>query len=297
MIKQTLLSLGTACVLAGSLHAQTYATVDGQAITDVQINELMQAVPGQVSYQMLPKERQKQVLDQAIERELLTKKAGDEGVKKTDLYKTTLQSTKARYKEVYDKTLEQAKLRYNELVDGAEDKVALELWMKERFDKIAIDDKEAKSFYDKNGEQFKSEARVKARHILLKTEADAQEVIKELQKAGKNVSEKFIALAKEKSTGPSGKGGGDLGWFTQRQMVPEFSKEAFSLKAGGFSSQPVKTKFGYHVVLVEDKQDAGQQSFDEVKDLVKQNLKMQRFKDEVAQIAKGLREKAKITYN
>ncbi len=88
--------------------------------------------------------------------------------------------------------------------------------------------------------------KVNASHILVKTEQEAKDILEQLD-AGKP----FDALAKERSMCPSGKKGGNLGWFTMGQMVREFEKAAFSTKKGTVS-QPVKTQFGYHIIKVED---------------------------------------------
>lgn len=86
--------------------------------------------------------------------------------------------------------------------------------------------------------------KVHAKHILVKTEEEANVILYDL-KDGKD----FDAIAKEKSTCPSGKKGGDLGWFGRNQMVKEFETAAFSLKPGELS-KPVKTQFGWHIIKV-----------------------------------------------
>ncbi len=88
--------------------------------------------------------------------------------------------------------------------------------------------------------------KVNASHILVKTKEEADSIIEAL-KAGKSFSD----LAKEKSSCPSGKKGGNLGWFTHGQMVREFEKAAFSMKKGEVS-MPVKTQFGWHIIKVND---------------------------------------------
>ena len=93
----------------------------------------------------------------------------------------------------------------------------------------------------------------KARHILVKEEAEAKAIIAELQK---DVT-KFAALAQEKSMDPGSKvNGGDLGWFDPRSMVPEFGAAVAKLEKGKFTEVPVKTQFGYHVILLEDTKKA-----------------------------------------
>ena len=111
-----------------------------------------------------------------------------------------------------------------------------------------ITDKALKDQYEKMVKQVAVKEEVSARHILLETEAQAREVIKELQGGGD-----FAELAKARSKGPSGASGGDLGFFAEGQMVPAFSKAAFALKKGETTKEPVQTQFGWHVIKVEDR--------------------------------------------
>ncbi|MBT6136293.1 MAG: peptidylprolyl isomerase [Rhodospirillaceae bacterium] len=106
-------------------------------------------------------------------------------------------------------------------------------------------------------ERFAGEE-VKASHILLETEAAALEVIEALEKG-----DDFATLAAEKSTGPSASNGGDLGWFSRDQMVPEFSEAAFALAPGESTKAPVKTQFGWHVIMLEERREAQPPTFEE----------------------------------
>ena len=104
------------------------------------------------------------------------------------------------------------------------------------------------------------EDEVHARHILVETEEQAKEIIKAIE-GGKD----FAELAKEKSKGPSGKTGGDLGYFKADAMVPAFSKAAFSLGKSGVTKEAVQTQFGWHVIKVEDRRRIEPPSFEEAK--------------------------------
>ena len=103
--------------------------------------------------------------------------------------------------------------------------------------------------YDEAIGQMKSEPEVRARHILVETEDEAKAVLAELKKGAD-----FAELAKAKSKDPGSADGGDLGYFTKDQMVPEFSEVAFKLDKGQLS-EPVKSQFGWHVIKVEDKRE------------------------------------------
>ena len=165
--------------------------------------------------------------------------------------------------------------------------------MNKQFDNVKVSEKEMKEFYNKNIQMFKQPAQAKARHILLKSKKEAEAVIKELKKA-KNVEQKFIELAKKKSTGPSAANGGELGWFDAKRMVKPFSDAAFKLKKGEFTTTPVKTQFGYHVIYLEDKKPAGSVTFEQAKPNIEQTLKVKKFQEEMKKTAQELRAKADI---
>ncbi len=114
--------------------------------------------------------------------------------------------------------------------------------------------------YDEAIGQMKKEPEVRARHILVETEDEAKAVVAELKKGAD-----FAELAKTKSKDPGSADGGDLGYFTKDQMVPEFSEVAFKLDKGALSD-PVKSQFGWHVIKVEDKRERQPPEFDKVKD-------------------------------
>lgn len=113
-----------------------------------------------------------------------------------------------------------------------------------------VTDEMVKARYDEEMAKVTPEQQVQARHILVKTAAEAEAIIKELEGGAD-----FAELAKQKSTGPSGPKGGDLGTFGKGQMVPAFEAAAFALEKGAFSKEPVQTQFGYHIIKVEDKID------------------------------------------
>ncbi|AQS86270.1 MAG: peptidylprolyl isomerase [Acetobacter aceti] len=124
-------------------------------------------------------------------------------------------------------------------------------------------------FYVKNYASKTPEKEVHARHILVKTEAEAQDIIKKL-KGGAN----FGTLAESLSTdkGSAKNNGGDLGWFKKGDMVPAFSDAAFTMKPGTYSQTPVKSQFGYHVIQVLADRTVPVPKEDEVKDKIRQQL-------------------------
>jgi parvulin-like peptidyl-prolyl isomerase len=262
--------IGTLATLAMgvSLNAAVYATVNGVEITDKDVASLMRAMPG-AKYETLQPAQQKRVIDQAIERKLLAKEAFKSGIEKDAEYKKTLESIKGD--------------------------LALEIWMKRVFEKVKVSEADAKAYFDKNKDKFVKPATAKARHIVIADEAAAKAIIKELSGLkGEALTTKFIELAKTKSTGPSGANGGDLGWFNKKQMVGAFSEAAFGQGKGEVTKTPVKTQFGYHVILTEDKKGGEKVEFADAKVQIENGLKMEKFRDDVAKRAKDLRKKAKI---
>ena len=126
---------------------------------------------------------------------------------------------------------------------------------------------------------------VHARHILVKTEAEAKAVVERLR-----AGEKFEKLARQLSTGPSGKNGGDLGYFTADRMVPPFSAAAFEIRPGNYTEKPVKTRFGWHVIKVEDRRATKAPSFEASKARMREEMR-KTLSDE---IIAGLRKKAQV---
>ncbi len=119
----------------------------------------------------------------------------------------------------------------------------------------------------------------KARHILVETQGEALELIAQLDGGAD-----FAELAKEKSTGPSGPNGGDLGWFGPNQMVAPFSAAVAELEDGAYTKAPVQTQFGWHVILREDSRQSTPPTLDSVRDVVRQRVEQQKLQAYLAQL-------------
>jgi peptidyl-prolyl cis-trans isomerase C len=143
----------------------------------------------------------------------------------------------------------------------ARNKLLMETYLQSEA-KAAVTEQAMRKVYDEAIGQMKKEPEVRARHILVETEDEAKAVIAELKKGGD-----FAELAKTKSKDPGSADGGDLGYFTKDQMVPEFSEVAFKMYPGQVSN-PVKTQFGWHIIKVEDKRTRAMPEFDKVKDQI-----------------------------
>lgn len=111
------------------------------------------------------------------------------------------------------------------------------------------------------------EEEVRARHILVASEADARSVLQEIQRGGN-----FEEVARRRSTDPAARNGGDLGFFRRADMVPEFANAAFSLQAGQVSQAPVRTQFGWHIIRVEERRTTRGPSFEDSRDAIRQQL-------------------------
>lgn len=147
-----------------------------------------------------------------------------------------------------------------------ESEILARLLMREKFGAITFTDDELQAAYQKEIGNSESHE-FKARHILLKTEDEAKAVIQALRNGGD-----FINLAKERSTGPSGPNGGDLGWFQASRMVPPFADAVKVMNKGDVSVSPVQTDFGFHVIQLEDTRDLPQPEFETMRDQLHQSL-------------------------
>jgi peptidyl-prolyl cis-trans isomerase C len=221
------------------------AIVNGVEIKRSDVEPLMeQALQGQMGQlgvgmdQLFPL-----FLDQYVSGELVLQQAKKADIEDRDLFKTQMQTTREQI------------MRNVFLVEMADQKVTEDALRK---------------LYDEKVANVPDAEEIKASHILLKEEEDAKAVIKSLQDGSD-----FAELAKEKSTGPTGPKGGDLGYFTKSDMVAEFADAAFEMEKGSFSDTPVKTQFGWHVIQVTDKRVRPKPSFDEVKEQLEGALRKQ----------------------
>jgi len=150
--------------------------------------------------------------------------------------------------------------------------------------KTALTDEALHQTYDEAVRSMAGQEEVRARHILVDDENEAKSVLEQL-KSGAD----FAALAKEKSKDPGAAEGGDLGYFTKDQMVPEFADVAFKMYPGQLSN-PVKTQFGWHVIKVEDRRTKQPPEFDKVKDQIEAYLARKAQTDFITK----LRQSAKV---
>lgn len=239
-------TLAAAFTFHSPLAAQDNPVVAKVGSVEIRKSDLDTAIANlSAQYQQLPDE-QKTVaaLSQVIDIKLVAKKAEDAGIQNSDDFKQRMVFLKER--ELHN------------------------AYLRDQFDKL--NPEEVKARYDKEIAAMPKEEEVHARHILVKTEDEAKDIIKQLD-AGKD----FIELAKAKSEDSSKSDGGDLGYFTKGRMVPEFEEAAFSLPKGSYTKTPVKSQFGYHVIKVEDKRNAQPPAFDQVEPQVRQIVMQEKY--------------------
>jgi parvulin-like peptidyl-prolyl isomerase len=269
-MKKTIISLVASLAIASSSLAQTdkvYVVVNGDNITAKDVAVALK--DPRIQFESLPKDKQTQILNTLVEQKLLSKKALNTNIPKTKEYKEELKKL--------------------------EESLAFQIYMRDLSKNIKVSEKDMKEFYKKNKDMLTAPAQLKASHILVKTKKEAEDIINELKKS-KNKKVDFTKLAKSKSVGPSKSVGGELGWFTKEKMVPEFSDAALKLKVGEITTSPVQTQFGFHVIYLDDKKDAGIIEYSEIKNKIKQQLSQKKFIDQLRSEAEKLKSKAKIQY-
>jgi len=235
------------------------AIVNGNKITESDMEAVLSSLPPRArSFYQAPHAK-KQIIDNLVTNELLYRQAMKKGLDKDPQVQNQVLTQK---RSVYVRAL---------LDQIVEERTTKEVLRKE---------------FENNKEKY-SKPQIKAAHILVKEEKTAKKVLKKIKKGGD-----FAALAKEYSQDPSNKDkGGDLGWFPRERMVKEFSDKAFSMKPGEISD-PVKTRFGYHIIKLEERRDF--QPYDEVKDRIKADLTRNLRKDYVEELKKEAKIEIKV---
>ena len=145
-----------------------------------------------------------------------------------------------------------------------------------------ITEEDLRARYEEEIAKIEPKEEVRARHILVETEEEAAEIIKQLDEGAD-----FATIAGEKSTDGAAAQGGDLGYFTRGRMVPEFEEAAFALEPGTYSKEPVKTAFGWHVIKVEDKRMQEPPAFEQVENQIRSMLIRDRYLETVASLRGG----------
>lgn len=243
------------------------AKVGNATITQADYDREFQALPDYAQQLFVDEQGKEKFLNEIINKEILYQEALKKGLDKTPDYQKKLEEFK--------------KLT---LVSG--------LFEKEIMSKAKVSDQDVKEYYEKHKEDFTPTTQIRASHVLVKTEDEAKKVLERLKKG-----EKFGDVAKAVSIDSgSAKNGGDLGYFSKGQMVPEFERAAASLDAGQVSI-PVKTQFGYHIIKVTDKKKGAVIEFEKIKDMVSQRLSGEKQKEAFDQYLSELKKTYKVDIN
>lgn len=292
---------------------KTILTVDGTPVRMSDVDRIFTAQYARRLQQVPPDQQQsvmsnveKMIIDQLITRTLLLNAAIAQDLK-VDQAELDATLQKIAQSLPGGGTIEafaaQAGVSVNEIKEQVFDDLKIRQLVDDATKEVQSPTEEAvKKYYDENVEKFKKPEMVQARHILVSTEgvsdeaglaekkAKADSIRGELvAKEGKN----FAEVAKEKSDGPSGSRGGDLGEFGRGQMVPEFEQAAFSQEVGAIG-EPVKTNFGYHVIQVQGRTEAQQMGYDDVKEQISKGMQDEEKGKMFRGYVEGLKEKAEI---
>lgn len=243
-------------VLAQSADAPTHetviATVNGQEIKLGHLSALISRLPAQ--YGEVPiSELYQGVLDQLVEQELLREFGPDE-------------SPLIQYSSENEMRTARAMIAIDQIGDQA------------------VTDSDVQSAYDRFVEAFERATEYNAAHILVETEEEAKDLLKALDEGAD-----FATLAQEKSTGPSGPNGGDLGWFQEGAMVDPFNDAILSMAKGDVAG-PIETQFGWHVIILRDIRETEPTPFEDMKDQLRGELSSKAIEAKITE----LKEKANI---
>lgn len=217
------------------------ANVGGIAITDKDIDEFLAGL-GQRGAGYNTPDGRRAVLNQLVANKLLLLEA-----------RKNLYETEAEFKA------QLAKFKENLLTSYA---------MEKALSTVTVSDKDVEDFYNNNSERFMGEETVSASHILVATEEEAREIYGRIASGESSFEEEALAH----STCPSKANGGNLGEFGRGQMVPEFDVAVFEMNVGEITSEPVKTQFGYHLIKLNEKNEAKVTPLDEIREELKNVL-------------------------
>ncbi len=244
------------------MENKVVAIVNGQEITEKDLELTAMRFPKERQGFFNTEEGKKQLLDQMVSFELL-------------------------YNDAKDKNLENDE-NYLLQVEMAKKEILIQTAISKLMNEVTVTDSEVEDYYKANENMFMNQATVTAKHILVDSAEKAGEIKAEILNG-----KAFEDAAFEYSTCPSNAQGGNLGAFSKGQMVPEFEEAAFGMEVGAVS-EPVQTQFGYHLIKVEDKAEAGVKPFSEVKDMIKNRLLQERQAFKYTDYVNKLKDKNKV---
>jgi peptidyl-prolyl cis-trans isomerase C len=241
---------GTTVAAAPAERGEVVATYKGHEITSGDLVKELERLPAPSRVYLTQPERRRQFVENLIMNDLLFNEGKKEGIEN-------------------DPEIERQ-------VADLRKRLVVQRVMRQYQTPPTITDEEVKAYYDANPNLY-STTQVAASHILVKDEETAKAIRAELVEH----PDRFAALAAEKSTDTgSAKKGGELGLFGQGRMVPEFDRVAFSLQPGQIS-EPVKTRYGYHIIMVTERKEGERKPFEQVKEQIRTTLRNQRLQEQV----------------
>jgi len=231
-------------------NSEVVATYAGKKLTHAAVLEEIERLPGPSRTYLSAPDRKRQFVENIILNDLLFTEA-----------------QKAGYDADPDIEKQVADMRK---------RLVVQRLMREYQKPPTISDEDAKKYYDDNPNLFSS-TQIKASHILVKDEDTAKKLRAELAADPSKFADKAKELSIDKTSGAKG---GDLGKFGQGRMVPEFERAAFALKPGQMS-EPVKTQYGWHIILVSEREEGERKPFDQVQEQIKTTLRNKQLQDNV----------------
>ena len=287
---------------------KTAARVNGTEITFAELNQAKKIIlankPGLQVPPLLQKEFEIQALNQLISSELLYQASQKLEIKDLDSQaEAKLAQIKNGFPNEKDYARELQKIGMDEkmLLDATRRDLAIAYLVNTKIaPDVQVSEEEIKKFYDQNPDKFRQEEQVRASHILIGVDSTAgieekraaREKAEKLHKELVNGTD-FAKLAKDNSTCPSSKQGGDLGYFGKGKMVPQFEQAAFALQPGGLSDV-VETRFGYHLIKLVDRKKAEDIPLSAARDKIENYLRVQKTNAAIETFVGEARKNAEI---
>jgi peptidyl-prolyl cis-trans isomerase C len=242
------------------------ATIDGEDISLQEFNKELDKIPANMKMLVATQTGKKNYLDRLIIKRLLLKEAKKEKVEGEKEFQD-------RLSDIKDQLLIESVLKKKITAD------------------TKITDEDLKKYYEANKESFKKDKEINTRHILLKSDEEAKQVLAKLQKG-----EDFAELAKKYSIDPqAAQSGGELGYHPKGTLMPEYEEAASKLTKVGQISGIVRTKYGFHIIKLEGTRPAAYVPFDEVKEFMKQKIGQEKQTELLDKYVNDLKKDAKIT--
>ena len=258
LVAKIILVLSIKSVSAKEPSSIVAAKINNHVISAQDVLNAINTLPQNVKKRPLP-EIYPRIVNELINQYLITKRAYEE---KIDLNTNVIK-----------------------LIQKSKDQILAKYWLN-NFVRNETREEKINQFYDNYLKSFSGFKEANASHILVKTREEAISIIEKLNKQSI-----FSELARIHSTGPSGKNGGELGWFAPGQMVKGFENATFALKKGETTQEPVETKFGFHIIKLNDIRDAKPKKLDEIRE----NIIDQITKNSLANLEKKIRKNHEIT--